>query len=54
MCYRKRFKIIKVNFQKVLIFEIRVHELLLAIEVRINKHSKFNNAKIAIYNREKI
>ncbi len=45
MRYRKRFKIIEVNFQKVCIFEIRVRELLLAIEVRINKHSKVNNAK---------
>ncbi len=35
--------IIEVNFQKVLIFEIRFHELLLAVEVHINKHSKPNN-----------
>ncbi len=40
---RVRFKVIKVTFQNVRIFEIRVHELLLAIEVRINKHSKSNN-----------
>ncbi len=42
---RVRFKIIKVNFKKLLIFEIRFHELFLAIELRINKHSESNNVK---------
>ncbi len=42
---RVRLKIIKAYFQKVQIFEIRVHELLSAIEVHINKHSKRNNMK---------
>ncbi len=39
-----RFKIIEVNFQKVLIFEIIVHELRFA-KLRTNNHSKFINSK---------
>ncbi len=42
---RSRFKIIKVHFQKPRIFEIRVHELMLAKVVQLNKHSEPNNMK---------
>ncbi len=40
-----RFKIIKAHFQKAWICEIKVHELTLAIDIKLNKHSETNSMK---------
>ncbi len=45
MSERGKFKIIKAHFQKAWICETKVHELMLAIDIQLNKHSGTNNLK---------